>query len=415
MDSQVTVPGLEVMNIDEAAPEVMNVDAVGSPTEIAEGSENEPDLPHHVDPSVKLEKRKRRDPIHEGHARAVPEDDEGDLDSPSKRPLRSSEAPLSASEMREMLCGHLSEMKTAWGVFQSRIEKVESEQSKCNFEVSNLQGRTRVLEKDAANQKKSIEQNSATIDNLAQEVQGMKVRLDTLQAVAPPAAPVPPPLDPWADFLRLRDQQPTRGSNYQPGVNSKPGESSNPEGDRGDVLTEDEKKTLVVGGWLQDTRRSTIEEESMLIFKSDEIKPLLDTDKLAIYGPRRSVGMLKFQQRSEESYADVKERMWKVVKAVAAMKAPLASTRVAGEAKIMWTSFVKTKNARARSAHVSMIRRVVVGLAKDNVGEAGGGGGGWTDSQLHRCSELRLRLVVGYNLVRAGEARQCDTSPTTRR
>ncbi|CAE7219725.1 unnamed protein product [Symbiodinium microadriaticum] len=374
MDSQITVPGGEVMNVDEEAPENMHVERVGSPTEIVAESENEPDHSPCADPAVKMEKRKRRDPAHDGHARAVPDDDEGDLDSPTKRPLRCSDAPLSASEMRAMLSGHLTEMKSAWGAFQSRIEKVENDQSRCSFEVTNLQGRTRVLEKDAVNQKKTLEQNSTAIDNLAQEVQGMKVRLDNMQVKAPggPPPPGPPVHDPWADFLRLRDQQPVRGVNDFPGVSSKPGASTNPDGDRGDMLSEDEKKTLVVGGWLQDTRRATIEEESMILFSNEEIKPLLDSDKLAVFGPRRSVGMLKFLERPGECYGDVKERMWKVVKAVAALKTTLPSTRVGGDAKVMWTSFVKTKNARARSAHVSMIRRVAVGLAKDNACEAGG-------------------------------------------
>ena len=303
------------------------------------------------------------------------EGDDDDLDSPSKRPQRSLEAPLTAAEMREMLSGHLSEMKLAWGAFQNRIDKVEAEQSKNNFEVTNLQSRTRVVEKDLISQRKTTEQNAAAIDNLAQEVQGMKVRLDEFQskeASRPSGAPpVPPPQqsDPWGDFLRLRDQAQARPSEGH-GVNHGSGEP-----DRGDTLTDDEKRTLVVGGWLQDTRRAVIEEESLILFQHEDIKPLLDSDKIAVYGPRRSVGMLKFNQRPGEGFNEVKERMWKVVKAVAALEHVLPSSRLAGEGKTMWTSFVKTRNARARSTHVSLIRRVAVALAKDSSNHPGGIGG----------------------------------------
>ena len=90
-----------------------------------------------------------------------------------------------------------------------------------------------------------------------------------------------------------------------------PGQSK-PENDRGDTLTEDERRTLVVGGWLQDTRRSTIEEEAGVIFQTAEFKDILDADKLTIYGPRRSVGMLKFVQRDGESENDMRNRMWQL-------------------------------------------------------------------------------------------------------
>ena len=375
MDSQATVPG----------GEVMQVDGVGSPTELA-GSENEVENSPNGDPHVKIEKRKRRDGQRDGRARTIPDDDD-DLDSPSKRPQRCSEAPLTASEMRE----------TAWDVFQSRIDKVESEQSKTSFEVSNLQGRTRVLEKDVASHKKVTDKNAAAIENLAHEVQGMKVRLDGMPQFplheGPGSAPkvsAQPPLDPWGDFLRLRDQQqlpqahaPQQGRQGELHGRNHLGN----DGDRGDMLTEDEKKTLVVGGWLQDTRRAVIEEESLILFQHESIKPLLDCDKIAVYGPRRSVGMLKFVQRDGEAFGEMKDRMWKVVKAVAALKYTTPSSRAAGEGRVLWTSFVKTRNARARSSHVSMVRRVAVLLAKDSAGQAGGVGGAsdGTDPLSYDC------------------------------
>ena len=38
----------------------------------------------------------------------------------------------------------------------------------------------------------------------------------------------------------------------------------------------------------------------------------------------------------------------------------------------MWATFVKTKAARAKSSHVSMVRRVTIALAMDAKNEAGG-------------------------------------------
>ena len=50
---------------------------------------------------------------------------------------------------------------------------------------------------------------------------------------------------------------------------------------------------------------------------------------------------------------------------ISALKHQLPSTRTAGEGRTIWTSFVKTRNARARSSHVSMIRRVTMELSND--------------------------------------------------
>ena len=42
-----------------------------------------------------------------------------------------------------------------------------------------------------------------------------------------------------------------------------------------DELSEDEKRTLVVGGWLRDTRRAIIEEESAAVLGNEVVKKLL--------------------------------------------------------------------------------------------------------------------------------------------
>ena len=143
--------------------------------------------------------------------------------------------------------------------------------------------------------------------------------------------------------------------------------------DRGDTLSEEDKRTLVVGGWLQDTRRGVIEEESSVLLGMDEIKALIDADRLAIYGPRRSVGMLKFTMREGEKEGDMRNRMWQTIKVIARVKHVLPSTRLGGDQRTLWASFVKTKNARVRSTHVSLIRRVTIGLARESEAEDGAG------------------------------------------
>ena len=64
--------------------------------------------------------------------------------------------------------------------------------------------------------------------------------------------------------------------------------------------------------------------------------------------------MLKVTAREGETFASVKERMWKVVKLVSALKTPVAEHTYCRGGRAIWTSFVKTRNARARSSHVSI-------------------------------------------------------------
>ena len=104
----------------------------------------------------------------------------------------------------------------------------------------------------------------------------------------------------------------------------------------------------------------------------EDLKKLIDVDKLVIYGPRRSVGMLKFTLREGESQGELRNRMWETIKLISNLKHTLASTRDGDEYKTMWASFVKTRNARVKSALVSMVRRVTIALALDAKDSNGG-------------------------------------------
>ncbi|CAE6972900.1 unnamed protein product [Symbiodinium microadriaticum] len=368
-----------VTQIDAVAPKNMQVDGDRSPTEIAD-DESIGDDPFDVPgddgggAKVKLEKRKRekKPRRREGeHARAVPVED--DIEIPTKRPSNSDDRPVSSRELRHLLMGHVNEMKSAWTNFQGqlegRIEKVENEQRLAGVKFDDLQARTTVVEREVSHQRQINIETKANLESLTSEVEKMKVRPET-RPVAPVAAPsgsgvrpeAPAPPDPWADFLRRRGQAPQE-------INKPPIQS---EAEKGDYLSEEEKRTLVVGGWLQDTRRSTIEEESGVILAIPEVKDLIDIEKLQVFGPRRSVGMMKFNSRENESEKELRERMWKVVRIISGLKHVLPSSRESGESKTMWASFVKSRNARIRSAHVSMVRRVTIALAKDALAQQAG-------------------------------------------
>ena len=129
---------------------------------------------------MKLENRKRRERRGDVPQR-VPDGSDDDLDSPSKRPLRSDDQPLTAREIRALLGGHLSEMKNAWSTIQTRVDKVEQEQARSSFEVGNLQSRTRVLEKDVIANKKITEQQGHHHRWARQGGQSMKVKMEDFE------------------------------------------------------------------------------------------------------------------------------------------------------------------------------------------------------------------------------------------
>ena len=363
--------------------EPIEVDAEGergSPTELAESSGDDQEM------KAKNEKRKRDDRGRDARSRDVRAfpvpggDDEDELESPSKRAQRAEE-PFTAREMRELLMGHVREMKSAWTTFQGRLDHLEGVQEKQGSAIdkhdemmSQLRTRTKVIEKDMASQKKAQQQTVSNLDALTEEVKNMKVQWDDMRGkveqgeIKRPAA-LNVPVDPWAAFLQRRGQEQVVAE--PAGAPPHLASGSGPVADKGDSLTEEEKRTLVIGGWLRDTRRSVIEEESQQVLCLDAVKQLLDVDKLMIYGPRRSVGMLRFSLREGEGPGELRTRMWETVKIISNLKHALPSTKEGEEHRTMWASFVKTKNARAKSALVSMVRRVTIALALDAKDENG--------------------------------------------
>ena len=363
----------------------MLVEQVDSPTELAGDSEDDKLEP-------KVEKRKRESRVRRGDEHtgvAVPADTDDELDSPSKRALCADHRPddrhLTAGLLRDLLADHRRDMQQAWSVFEGRLGQVEKLQMKQTGELASVCGRLKINEKDVAGMKKNqsmgdkkIEKLTEDVANLKFQMEGANAKINELSAssskgdVNEDAGGIG---DPWGEYLhkkkgRLTGEIPgPSGRNLTIG-GPQPGAGGDLPGDQ---LSEDDRRTLIVGGWLQDTRRATIEEESAPLLAHPEIKPLIDVEKLAIFGPRRSVGMLKFVPREDERRPeDLRARMWKVVRKISELKMQVESARLMGEDKTMWAAFVKTRTARARSAHISMVRRVVMGLSADAKTEAGG-------------------------------------------
>ncbi|CAE7555067.1 pol, partial [Symbiodinium sp. CCMP2456] len=261
-------------------------------------------------------------------------------------------------------------MKNAWKTFQGRLDVVEQNQKTQEGDITTIKTRTKVLERDNMATKGRLDRTGKKMEEITEDVKNMQVQIGELQEKtkqlteaagskqAPPPVPPQQP-DPWGEYLRRN------GRTVAPPV-SPPLPSPSAQGEKGESLTEDEKRTLVLGGWLRDTKRAIIEQEFADIAAIEGFKALVDTDKLVVYGPRRSVGMLKFQEREGEDYNAVRNRMWETIRFLQQLRQPLKSTKEEGEVKLLWGSFVKTRQARAKSAHVSLIRRVTIGLALDS-------------------------------------------------
>ncbi|CAE7312415.1 pol [Symbiodinium sp. KB8] len=232
-------------------------------------------------------------------------DDEPDLESPSKRPVGSGEAPISGKELREILQMHMYEMRNAWSEERARVDRLEAKTNKLGDDFS-----------EAAN-----------------EISGMKEDVSNLKG------------------------RPYHGRNLTISED--------------DGMTDEEKRTLILGGWPQDTKKAIIEAESKTFLEHPSMQGLVDVAQATVYGPRRSVGSLKFEYRDNEDYKAVRERMWNVVKAVRTRAEVFPSAKNQQNPRPAWAAFVKTPEARKRTGLVSQVRRVTIQLAIDCTDENG--------------------------------------------
>ena len=249
-----------------------------------------------------------------------------------------------------------------------------------------MKGRLQVVEQDNAAQQKELHEHKERLVHAEQEIDQLKQKMAAL-TTTPRAADngAPQETDPWMNYIKQRDMK-NDGQTRRPGEvqrvarssfqgRARDGEDAHAQGDVRkpglEELSEDDKRTLIFGGWCQDTRKMVIEEEAAVLLARDELKNFLDTDKITVFGPRKSFGIIKFEERAGEDYNAVRERMWGVVKFVAALKHKWPSTVTEQDAKPAWASFLKTRGARQRTSHASMLRRLTMRLASETKGEYG--------------------------------------------
>ncbi|CAE7274757.1 unnamed protein product [Symbiodinium sp. CCMP2592] len=264
------------------------------------------------------------------------------------------DAPVTSREFRELLNAHLHAMTMSWQEMNDRVGGVEAEVSSSKQDRAVLHSRITQVERKEADM-------HVKVNDLARSVEQLREAY-AKDANGNGGGNGGPPSDPWAEY------QAKRGQGSGPPVPP-------PGGGRGDAvgglqgreeLSEDDKRTLIVGGWNQDSRRQTIIEEASSFLARDGVKDDVDQSDLTVWGPRRSFGVLKFKERAGEGMREVRDRMWRVIQNLRATPCRLPSTAGAdGVQKSMWAAFTKTKEARRRGAHASMLRRVTATLARD--------------------------------------------------
>ena len=310
-------------------------------------------------------------------------DDEPDLESPSKRPVGSGEAPISGKELREILQMHMYEMRNAWSEERARVDRLEAKTNKLGDDfseaaneisgmkedVSNLKGRTVAVEQRLHEQ--GVQQNSQQrkLEEVITDLAKLKTDVQKTPSCASKDHGMSGPpsregADPWATYLLRRGRDDFVRNN-------RPYHGRNLTISEDDGMTDEEKRTLILGGWPQDTKKAIIEAESKTFLEHPSMQGLVDVAQATVYGPRRSVGSLKFEYRDNEDYKAVRERMWNVVKAVRTRAEVFPSAKNQQNPRPAWAAFVKTPEARKRTGLVSQVRRVTIQLAIDCTDENG--------------------------------------------
>ena len=319
----------------DARPTSMAVDATGGSPSRAKRKERDPPLNNTAARGVRTQVREVR----------------GNPQSRAFSP--GGDHPVTSREFRDLLNQHLMAMTRSWHEMDNRIGGIEEEVVRSKKDGAVLHSRVTQVERQEADLTVRVNELSKTVETLKQQ-----------REEVPQAKHDGPPwgegcLDPWADF-RARNGAVTTHPVPAPGVGR-----SETAGGR-EELSEDDKKMLIVGGWLPDSRRQVIIDEGKPFLDRDDIKAELDQSDLTVWGPRRAFAVLKFKQRDGEELRDVRNRMWKVIQNLRATPHRLQSTAGAdGVGRPMWAQFTKTKEARKRASHGSMLRRVCTTLVKD--------------------------------------------------
>ena len=288
-----------------------------------------------------------------------------DGSAPSRASSEPSEPPITSREMRSLREAQLATITTSFRGLEGRLANVESTSRSTEGRFTSFENdlnatkhETKLLHSRVMGVEKKEASNEGKIKQITKEIAELKAKQTTLPFAASPKAPGGEGAsnDPWAAY---RAQHGPIGSNVPraPDVRG--------EGSGGNELSEEDRRTLVFGGWNQDTKKQIILDESSAFLKRDDVKDFVDAQELQVWGPRKSFGMLRFKVRDGEDQSGVRDRMWKTIQALRANAHRLASTGAADGGKPMWAQFVKTKEARKRSSHGSLIRRVCLAMVAD--------------------------------------------------
>ncbi|CAE7769490.1 unnamed protein product [Symbiodinium sp. CCMP2456] len=266
------------------------------------------------------------------------------------------DVPVTSREFRALLNEHFQSMTANWAQISSRLGGVEKEAVEDRKVRAVLSSRVTQVERKGADLEVKVHQLTKAVEDIKQEAAAKKREPQGDKND-----------DPWAEYYkanRIPFGPGNAGPAARPDAPPPPGGSGPNGAPLGrEELTEEDKRMLIIGGWSQDTKKQVIIEEGGEFLKRAEIAELLDQDELLVWGPRRSFGVLKFKI---QNMAGTRDRMWKVIQNLRARPVHLRSTTAGGgEGKVMWASFTKTREARKRSAHGSLIRRVCTGLVKD--------------------------------------------------
>ena len=143
------------------------------------------------------------------------------------------------------------------------------------------------------------------------------------------------------------------------------------------------KLTLVVGGFPKDSRRDVIIKRVNEVLQQQGLMP--DTDESPFCtGPRRTVALLPFRVRANETTSDAKNRMHRVLAGVVNARA-----NIVGASRPMWCGVSKTPAKRLRSSHCGFLRKIVAAVDDDFLQHAEhdyGKGSTWLGQTLVGCA-----------------------------
>ncbi|CAE6970173.1 unnamed protein product, partial [Symbiodinium sp. KB8] len=112
--------------------------------------------------------------------------------------------------------------------------------------------------------------------------------------------------------------------------------------------------TLVFGGWATQTRRHIILHQLSQAVTKLDLQRSFDSSPFTT-GPRRSVALCNFEQRTGESLGETRARMMTIITAINS-----ANAQLDGGEKALWCSFSRTPQERGKAALPGFVKRVVM-------------------------------------------------------